>query len=260
MLSFYYLPCVLFSLLSNLSSANEFEDGSSALIHIVEKVNAPMDPSQLKTNLRASARTLSSKGRNGGSAVTESEKDTFLSIHNELRSKVALGKEKTQPRARNMKHMVWNDEIAEGAKKWASNCEWKHDRNSGYGENLFAYASSAPIGNDEQLLNTLLSGIQRWYDEQSDFNYHSNSCAPGKVCGHYTQMIWADSFELGCGYSTACTDIFSGATPYQTMLVCRYATPGNYIGVKPYKKGQSASSCPSSHPNSDSKTGLCKAQ
>lgn len=118
-----------------------------------------------------------------------------------------------------MKHMVWNDEMAEGAKKWASNCEWKHDRNSGYGENLFAYASSAPIGNDEQLLNTLISGIQRWYDEQSDFNYHSNSCAPGKVCGHYTQMIWADSFELGCGYSTACTDIFSGATPYQTMLV-----------------------------------------
>lgn len=97
MLSFYYLPCVLFSLLSNFSSANEFEDGSSALIHIVEKVNAP---TQLKTNLRASARTLSSKGRKGGSAVTESEKDAFLSIHNELRSEVALGKEKTQPRAR----------------------------------------------------------------------------------------------------------------------------------------------------------------
>ena len=30
--------------------------------------------------------------------------------------------------------------------------------------------------------------VQNWYDEVGDYNLNSNSCNPGAVCGHYTQV------------------------------------------------------------------------
>ncbi|VDO14547.1 unnamed protein product [Rodentolepis nana] len=30
--------------------------------------------------------------------------------------------------------------------------------------------------------------IDRWHEERKDYDYNKNSCASGKVCGHYTQV------------------------------------------------------------------------
>jgi len=33
----------------------------------------------------------------------------------------------------------------------------------------------------------------------SYFNYDDRTCATGEVCGHYTQVVWAKSYKVGCG-------------------------------------------------------------
>ena len=57
-------------------------------------------------------------------------KDSIVSKHNELRSKVANGQEDrgvdgTQPKAANMMELVWNDELAEVAQRYHS-ILWLH--------------------------------------------------------------------------------------------------------------------------------------
>ncbi|PHT29353.1 Pathogenesis-related protein 1C [Capsicum baccatum] len=56
-----------------------------------------------------------------------------------------------------------------------------------YGENLAAgypqlYAAGA---------------VKMWVNENQWYHYNTNTCAPGKVCGHYTQVVWQNSVRLG---------------------------------------------------------------
>lgn len=49
-----------------------------------------------------------------------------------------------------------------------------------------------------------------------------SSIAASFASGHFTQMVWKGSEQLGCGSVTAS----SGAL----YVVCNYSPPGNYIG------------------------------
>ena len=54
---------------------------------------------------------------------SQAVKDAIVDKHNELRAKVANGKEKRgvngrQPKASNMRKLVWNDELAEVAQRY----------------------------------------------------------------------------------------------------------------------------------------------
>ena len=44
--------------------------------------------------------------------------------------------------------------------------------------------------------------------------------------GHYTQVVWADTEELGCGMV-----YYKGAQYYETLIVCNYAKGGNFQGT-----------------------------
>ena len=44
--------------------------------------------------------------------------------------------------------------------------------------------------------------------------------------GHYTQMAWADTDELGCGMVH-----YKGGQYYETLIVCNYAKGGNFEGT-----------------------------
>lgn len=49
-----------------------------------------------------------------------------------------------------------------------------------------------------------------------------SSIAASFASGHFTQMVWKGSEQLGCGSVTTS----SGAL----YVVCNYSPPGNYIG------------------------------
>jgi len=73
------------------------------------------------------------------------------------------------------------------------------------------------------------AAVESWASEKQYYDYASNGCSapPNQSCGHYTQVVWANSTKLGCGYNH-CASITYGYT-----IVCNYA-PGGNSGGKPY--------------------------
>ncbi|PKI32657.1 hypothetical protein CRG98_046967 [Punica granatum] len=101
------------------------------------------------------------------------------------------------------------------AHKRAGDCDMIHSGGP-YGENL-AWGSWDMSG---------IEAVKLWVDEKPFYNYNSNTCAPGKMCGHYTQVVWRNSLRVGCGKVKCKT---GGA-----FISCNYDPPGNIIGQKPY--------------------------
>jgi hypothetical protein len=52
-----------------------------------------------------------------------------------------------------------------------------------------------------------------------------------RIYGHYTQIVWSTSTQIGCGIATDAN---------QDYLVCRYLQAGNYPGQVPYGQGAAA--------------------
>jgi pathogenesis-related protein 1 len=46
------------------------------------------------------------------------------------------------------------------------------------------------------------------------------------MCGHYTQVVWKDSKEVGCA-AYQCDD-------KSQVWVCQYKPAGNYVDQKPF--------------------------
>ncbi|GEN10836.1 Cysteine-rich secretory protein family protein [Myxococcus fulvus] len=121
----------------------------------------------------------------------------------------------------------WDTGAEDVAKAWAANCKWGHNPNRGpYGENITAATPNSM---------STLEVVEGWSSEASDYNYANNSCASGKACGHYTQVVWRNTKRVGCATVT-CTENspFGSRFPTWQYWVCNYAPPGNYTGQKPY--------------------------
>jgi pathogenesis-related protein 1 len=153
----------------------------------------------------------------GSAAATlSSEAEEFLAAHNKARSKVDVAP------------LEWSSELEATARKYGEKqrdehqCAMVHSRGP-YGENLF-------WGYGKRYTPT--DAVRSWEDERKDYHYESNSCTPGKVCGHYTQLVWADTKRVGCAV-IACHD---GAT----FIICNYDPPGNYVGERPYERRKAA--------------------
>lgn len=185
--------------------------------------------------------------------LSEADKAELLDDHNKFRSVTALGRTGSQPGATNMLKLEWDEALAVSSKVHADKCNFQHSTGRGYGENLAAAASSSGLS-----FSNLKNGIVNWYNEHTDYNFDPNTCSG--VCGHYTQVVWANSDKVGCAYQSCQDgDIFSGYA-YQLILVCQYSPPGNFNGQKPYQRTTSqngiASACPQGTVP-EPRTGLC---
>lgn len=126
--------------------------------------------------------------------------------------------------------MTWNATAASTAQSWANGCAYGHGGLNGYGQNIYAAASSGP-----GVTKTLSDAALLWASEEPYYNYSANTCAAGKVCGHYTQMVWSSTTQLGCGLKFCTTGSPWGASfPNWTFVVCDYNPEGNWIGDRPY--------------------------
>ena len=83
--------------------------------------------------------------------------------------------------------MTWATDLATAAQTYADKCIFEHDAANSWGENLYA---NWPAGSaDAQAV------VEDWAGEKSDYNYANNSCTG--MCGHYTQVVWRSSTEVG---------------------------------------------------------------
>ena len=118
--------------------------------------------------------------------------------------------------------MVSSPTLAATAQAWADQCRFEHNSNRGQvGENIFW--GSATYTADQV--------VTSWEGEVADYDYATNTCAAGKVCGHYTQVVWRDSVNVGCAVKD-CTTVVNASAGQ--IWVCNYDPAGNFTGQKPY--------------------------
>nr|XP_045612774.1 venom allergen 5-like isoform X1 [Procambarus clarkii] len=199
--------------------------------------------------------------------VTADEQVQILTAHNNFRAKVARGEEVLgdagpQPSGANIREVVWNDELAQVAQAWASQCPTGHDtynqrricsRSYFVGQNIYFQWSTNPASVWEK-------AVQAWYNEvqympNTNVAAFSSRVPSGKAIGHYTQVVWGTTYEIGCG-AVYYTDTRWGYTFTQSKTyVCNYGPAGNFLGSPVYEAGVAASLCPGTP--SLNYTGLC---
>ncbi|XP_043860976.1 cysteine-rich secretory protein 3-like [Dromiciops gliroides] len=153
--------------------------------------------------------------------------------HNTLRAQVS-------PPAANMLKMEWSKEAQKTAEDWANKCTLKHSNpklrtiGTTCGENLFM--SSAPL--------SWSKAAQAWYDEYKHFKFGVGSTS-GEAVGHYTQMVWYRSHQIGCAVARC-----PGAA-FEYYYVCHYCPSGNVQPREnsPYEVGKPCGKCPKSCSN-----------
>ena len=129
----------------------------------------------------------------------------------------------------------YSPKLAKSAQAWANHlqkshlCDMQHSNPKGqYGENLY-WASPLTWSDGRKELRKVSAAevIDSWGNEKTDYDAARNECSPGAVCGHYTQIVWRDTSQVGCGMAT-CSD------SHAQVWVCHYAPAGNISGERPY--------------------------
>lgn len=145
-------------------------------------------------------------GKQAAAAAPASLSREMLAAHNAVRARVKVAA------------MTWSERLAAVAKNWADTLlarnEFVHRPNSKYGENLFDVTGGSV---------TPRQVVDEWAAEARHYDYGSNKCSG--VCGHYTQIVWGDTKEIGCAVARG------GG---REVWVCEYDPPGNWVGKRPY--------------------------
>lgn len=132
--------------------------------------------------------------------------DSLLKTHNLLRSQHGAPA------------MTWNQGIQKYAQEWANKIAKEdrmyHRQPNNYGENIYWASGMNPSGKNV---------VDSWYSEIKDYNYSKPDFS--MKTGHFTQVVWIGSTELGCGRATS----KNGGI----YIVCNYNPPGNYMGLFP---------------------------
>ena len=107
--------------------------------------------------------------------------------------------------------LAWSDQLAATAQSWANRCAFEHSSN-GLGENLAIGTTGAfPPA----------SQVRSWYNEINDYDFANGQSRTGQAVGHFTQVVWRSTTQVGCGVATC------GG---QDLLVCNYSPAGNFGG------------------------------
>jgi pathogenesis-related protein 1 len=115
--------------------------------------------------------------------------------------------------------VTWSDEVAATAQAWAEHlrdnldCGLMHASGTGYGENLAAGTNVDAA-----------RAVAMWASEEKNYSYSAKYAFENNT-GHYTQIVWRKTTQIGCGRATC------GSS---AVIACRYSPPGNFIGQAPY--------------------------
>ncbi|ESN90022.1 hypothetical protein HELRODRAFT_182927 [Helobdella robusta] len=150
----------------------------------------------------------------GSEKLTDDQIAEVLKIHNKLRKNEG---------ASDMKVLRWNGALAEKADAWSEKCVFEHGNpdmpksNFYIGQNLYASSQAPETVNYESV-------VRYWFSEKENYNLSTRTCAKDKICGHYTQVVWAKTTDLGCAHAV-CQKLGNLYYTNGLFVVCNYA-PG----------------------------------
>ncbi len=67
--------------------------------------------------------------------------------------------------------------------------------------------------------------VKAWENEKIYYRGQVLNSSNWHACGHYTQVVWRNTKEIGCG-KAECGD--------RAIVVCNYDPPGNVMGQTPF--------------------------
>ena len=151
------------------------------------------------TPARPAAPPRAEPPRSTGATVPDGMQ-AILDAHNRMRAKHCAAP------------LVWSTKLAAYAQRWASSlrdrgCKFEHSTGNKFGENL-AGATSGVLDGAEV--------TKMWYDEVKLYDFKNGGFS--METGHFTQLVWQDTTQLGCATST-CNGM--------DLWVCQYDPPGN---------------------------------
>ncbi|XP_022952649.1 pathogenesis-related protein 1-like [Cucurbita moschata] len=142
------------------------------------------------------------------SSFAQDSSQDYVDAHNKARAKVGVGP------------VQWDEKVANFARQYGNkhinDCEAVHSHGP-FGENI-SYGFPDLSGT---------ATVQEWVDEKQFYDLSTNTCAPYRVCGHYTQVVWRNSVRIGCA-KVICTNNRG------TLIICNYDPPGNIPGERPF--------------------------
>jgi hypothetical protein len=138
-------------------------------------------------------------------ASANSAADELLSAHNKYRQEVRVPL------------LSWSNSLQNDAQGWAnylaSKGKFEHS-NTKHGENLYRATGKS-----------YTQMVDGWGAEKRKFANHPISSSNLLEVGHYSQMVWKDTKQVGCATANGNKG---------TVLVCRYTSAGNVFGRRAY--------------------------
>jgi len=137
----------------------------------------------------------------------------ILAAHNKYRAQVGVPA------------LTWSSNLATHAQQWANHLASQggrlvHSQGQGEGENLWGGTAGA-FGYTQM--------VDMWGGEKQYFRAGTfpnvSSTGNWAAVGHYTQMIWRNTTQVGCATARGGSN---------DVLVCRYSPAGNVMGQRVY--------------------------
>jgi pathogenesis-related protein 1 len=133
----------------------------------------------------------------------------LLNVHNQVRAEVGVSA------------LAWSPSLAHYAQNWSNHlsstiCNLQHRQPNQYGENIFMGTQGAYQAKD---------AVFSWAAEKKDYHGGVLTQSNWHPAGHYTQVVWRNTQQVGCGKSLCGGNM---------ILVCNYQPAGNMMGQKPY--------------------------
>jgi uncharacterized protein YkwD len=174
----------------------------------------PAQPSPAQQQFEASASAPAEPvAMGGGASATKTIAERFVAAHNAVRAKHCAAP------------LTWSPKLAAVAQKWADTlrdkgCAFGHSGGQ-YGENLAA--------GTEGVLDPEAT-VKMWYDEIAKYRFPDGGFS--METGHFTQVIWRGTTQVGCGHSQC---------KGNDIWVCNYDPAGNWDGQ--YRENVLPASC-----------------
>jgi len=134
----------------------------------------------------------------------------MIAAHDRVRSEVGLG------------GLTWSNSLAAAAQQWAEHLAAtnirQHSSTDGYGENFSR--GLPPSEYPPTVLFDLFYAEKKYFIPGRPVPECSNTGNFHDVA-HYTQIIWKDTKQVGCGYAIGIP---------RAILVCQYLPQGNIVG------------------------------